>query len=265
MARKIVLTSGKGGVGKTTVCANLGATLAKFGFRVAIIDVDIGLNNLDVVMGLEDRVVYDIIDILNNKCRVKQALVQDPRYPSLYILGSAHSIDPFSVKITKEHIKSIVETLDVSFDYILIDCPAGVDEGFTRAVYPAHEAIVVVTPHISSIRDADKVLSILAGFNLEEKYIVVNRMRGDMQMEGNMLDEAEISAMLGVGLLGVIPEDDAISKLLCFGGLVNKSSSGRAFALLCENLHNGSRKIYDCTNKYRGAVGLIRRNLKKII
>ena len=245
MARKIVLTSGKGGVGKTTVCANLGATLAKYGFRVVIIDVDIGLNNLDVVMGLEDNVVYDISDVVKNKCRVKQALVQDPRFPSLYILASNHTYN--SCKITKENIKDIVEALDVSFDYILIDCPAGVEEGFSRAVY------------------ADKVLGILSTFNLEEKYIVVNRMRGDMQLEGNMLDENQISEMLGVNLLGVIPEDDAVSTLLNFGGLVGRSPAGRAFSLLCENLHNGTRKIYDCTNRYRGISGVIRRGLKKII
>lgn len=263
MARKIVLTSGKGGVGKTTVCANLGATLAKFGFRVVIIDVDIGLNNLDVVMGLEDNVVYDVLDVVRGKCRVKQALVQDPRFPSLYILASNHTYN--CGKITKENIKDIVETLDISFDYILIDCPAGVEEGFVRAVYPAHEAIIVVTPHISSIRDADKVLGILANFNLEEKYIVVNRMRGDMQLEGNMLDENQIAQMLGVNLLGVIPEDDAVSTLLNFGGLVGRTPAGRAFTLLCENLHDGTRKIYDCTNKYRGLSGVIRRGLKKII
>lgn len=263
MARKIVLTSGKGGVGKTTVCANLGAMLAKFGFRVVIIDVDIGLNNLDVVMGLEDKVVYDIIDVANNKCRAKQALVQDKTYSSLYVLASAHSYA--SGRITKEQIKDIVDTLNISFDYILIDCPAGVEEGFMRAVYPAQEAIVVVTPHISSIRDADKVLTILSGLGIEQKYIVVNRMRGDMQIEGDMLDESEISEMLGVNLLGVIPEDDQISTSLAHGGLVGKSSSGRAFTLLCENLHEGTRKIYDCTNKYKGISGAIRRGLKKFV
>ena len=263
MARKIVLTSGKGGVGKTTVCANLGAMLARFGFRVVILDLDIGLNNLDVVMGLEDKIVFDIIDVINGKCRSKQALVQDDRIPSLYVMTSKNIGEARIV--SKEKIKQIIEDLDISFDYILIDCPAGVDEGFVRAVYPANEAIVVVTPHISSIRDADKVLGILAGFDIHKKYIVVNRMRGDMQIEGEMLDEGEISQMLGGELLGVVPEDDEISSILRYGGLVSKSKSARAFMLLCENLHEGTRKIYDCTHRYRGARGLIRRSLRKFV
>ncbi|MEG1499596.1 MAG: septum site-determining protein MinD [Clostridia bacterium] len=261
MARKIVLTSGKGGVGKTTICANLGARLAGFGFRVVLVDVDIGLNNLDVVMGVENKIVFDIADVISAKCRVKQALVQDDKYPSLFILPSAHSYK--SSCITGENIKNVLEMLDNSFDYILIDCPAGVEAGFHRAVFAANEAIIVVTPHISSIRDADKVLGILSSYQLLNKYLIVNRVRGDLLLSGEMLDENEIAEMLNLPLLGVIPEDDLVSALSLSGCLVKKGPSGRAFTLLSENLHNGTKKIYDCTNKYRGFWGGVRKNLRK--
>lgn len=263
MARKIVITSGKGGVGKTTICANLGATLAELGFRVCLIDVDIGLNNLDVVMGIEKKVMFDIVDVIENRCRATQALVQDFRISSLYIMPSAHSYS--QCVVSGEKIKKVVDSLDANFDYILIDCPAGVEAGFHRAVYSANEAIVVVTPHISSVRDADKVLSILSGYDLMHKYIIINRIRGDMVLNGEMLDEQEIVRVLKTKLLGVIPEDDEITILSSIGGLTTKSDSARAFSLLAENLHDGTRKIYDCTLKYRGFFGNLKRNLRKRI
>jgi len=164
MARKIVITSGKGGVGKTTICANLGVKLANLGFKVALIDTDIGLNNLDVVMGVESKIVFDIADVISARCRVKQALIQDDRYPTLYVLPSAH-LDSKNL-ITGPQVKNVVEMLSPSFDYILIDCPAGLDNGFHRAVFCANEALIVVTPHISSIRDVDKILLILSSYKL---------------------------------------------------------------------------------------------------
>lgn len=264
MARKIVITSGKGGVGKTTICANLGARLASLGFRVCLIDVDIGLNNLDVVMGIEKRVMFDLVDAIEGRCRAKQALVQDHRIPSLYIMPSAHSYNHTTI-ITGEKIKEIIENLDPNFDYILIDCPAGVENGFHRAVFCANEAIIVVTPHISSIRDADKVLSILSGYDLIHKSLVVNRIRGDLVLNGEMLEVEEIVRILKVKLLGVIPEDDDISALSTYGGLASGNGAGRAFTLLCENLHEGTKKIYDYTMRYRGFFGNFRRNIKRKI
>lgn len=260
MARRIVVTSGKGGVGKTTVCASLGTKLADLGFRVVIIDMDIGLNNLDVVMGMEKDITYDILDVLNGKCRLKQALVQDSKYPSLYVLGSTHLYD--DAFITKEDIKSIVDKLAESFDYILLDCPAGVEEGFRRAVYSANEALVVVTPHISSVRDADKVLSILASFNLLAKYIVINRVRGDFIASSETLEIEEIVRFLKVKLIGIIPENDDITK----GYKSDESNNyelARSINLLAENIHNGTKKIFDCSKKYRGFWGIIRRNIKR--
>lgn len=261
MARKIVLTGGKGGVGKTTVCANLGMNLAKLGFRVVLIDVDIGLNNLDVVMGVENQIVFDITDVIMGRCRAKQALVQDRGIPSLYVLPSTQAYN--KVKILGEHIKNVVMSLDSSFDYILIDCPAGVDSGFERAVFPADEAIIVVTPHLSSLRDADKVVSLLDDYDIKFKGLVINRMRGDLLLNGEMMNIENIVRALSIPLLGVIPEDDAIGSSCSMGGRVQSIESARAFAYLSENVHNGSKKIFDCTYKYRGLMGYIKRNLKK--
>ena len=261
MARKIVVTSGKGGVGKTTVCANLGVYLSRLGFRVAMLDVDIGLNNLDVVMGMEKQVIFDITDVVSGKCRVRQALVQDYNYPLLYLLPSSHSYA--SSKITGEHIKNITDIIDHSFDYILLDCPAGVEAVFHRAVYPANEAIVVVTPHISSLRDADKVVSILSKYQIESKYLVINRMRGDLLLNGDMLNIESIVKAMGIPLVGVIPEDDDVGKMSSDGRILTDCESARAFTLLAENIHNGSKKIFDCTYKYRGILGFFKRNIKK--
>ena len=262
MARKIVVTSGKGGVGKTTVCANLGAMLSNLGFSVVIIDVDIGLNNLDVVMGIENRVVFDIIDVIEGRCRASQALVEDKRFNSLYIMPSAHSYR--GNELCADNIKKVVDALSDGFDYILIDCPAGVETGFHRAVNCATEAIVVVTPHISSIRDADKVLSILASYNMQNKGLIINRVRGDLVLSGEMIDVDEIIRFLHIPILGVIPEDDDITALSAIGG-IGGGLSNRAWTLLAENVHNGTKKIYDCTSKYRGVFGGIKRNLKRRI
>ena len=263
MARKIVLTSGKGGVGKTTVCANLGIQLAKLGFRVVLLDVDIGLNNLDVVMNIENRIVFDITDVIMGRCRPRQALVQDKNISSLYILPSSSAYS--KTNILGEHIKNVIEQLDSSFDYILIDCPAGVEAGFHRAVFPATEAIIVVTPHLSSIRDADKVIGLLNDYDISYKGLVVNRVRGDLLLSGQMMTVENIVRALNLPLLGVIPEDDAIGLSNSTGARVQSIESARAFTLLSENIHNGSKKIFDCTYKYRGLMGYIKRNLKKHI
>ena len=261
MARKIVLTSGKGGVGKTTICANLGVQLASLGFRTVLVDVDIGLNNLDVVMGLEKNVVFDITDVIMGKCRAKQALIEDNRFQNLFLLPSSHNSG--KTKILGEHIRSVLNMLDSSFDYILIDCPAGVDAGFHRAVFSANEAIVVVTPHLSSLRDASKVIGLLNEYDLSSKGLVINRLRGDLLASGDMLKVEDVVRAMHLPLYGVIPEDDAISSACSIGGYLNSAESTRAFTLLCENIHTGTKKIFDCEMKYRGFMGYIRRNLKR--
>ena len=264
MARKIVLTSGKGGVGKTTTCANLGATLASKGLRVALLDIDIGLNNLDVVMGVENKVVYDIVDVISGKCRAKQALIQDYKYPSLYVMPSAHTY--LKDSITGEHIKSVVDNLAETFDYVLIDCPAGIDLGFHRAITAASEAIVITTPHISAIRDADKVFTILRSYNLISTSLVINRVRGDLILEKEMLSVEDITKLLKEKLVGAIPEDDEISTMILEGGTISRVSECRmAFDMLANNIHFGSDIIYDCTAKYKGFMGGLRRSLKRKI
>ena len=260
MARRIVITSGKGGVGKTTVCALVGMKLAELGFRVALLDLDVGLNNLDVVLGMERNINYDILDVIAGNCRLKQALIQHEKLPNLYIMASTNVNE--DMLVTKEQIKDIVDTLSQTFDYILLDCPAGVEEGFRRAVFSANEAIVVVTPHISSVRDADKVLSILAGYDLLSKGLIVNRVRGDLIANYETLDLDEIIRFLKTKLLGVIPDDDTITKGDTINYLHNQQL-GRSISLLVENIHNGTRKIFDCGKKYRGFWGMIRRNIKK--
>lgn len=262
MARKIVITSGKGGVGKTTITANLGAGLASRGLRVALIDVDIGLNNLDVAMGIENRVVYDIIDVIENRCRPKQALIQDDVYSTLYTMPSSHAYDKSS--ITGLNIKNLTDRLSQSFDYILLDCPAGIELGFHRAVSAADEAIVVTTPHISSIRDADKVLNLLNTYELINISIVVNRARGDLITSHDMLSIENVSELLKKKISGVIPENDSIVYNTSIGRTLHGNTCIRdCFSLLSENIHNGSNKIYDCTQPYKGFFGAIKRNIKR--
>ncbi len=264
MARKIVITSGKGGVGKTTICANIGALLAKQRHRVLLVDVDIGLNNLDVVMGVENKVVFDLIDVMEKKCRPKQAVIQDVNYPYLYILPSRTT--NIKRRYLKEEFIKVINELDDYFEYILIDCPAGIDEGFHRAVFGADEAFVVVTPHISSIRDADKVISVLSSYPLYSIGVIINRVRGDMILNKEMISVEDINTILKKKVIGVIPEDDDISILSATGGTVNtKSRAFRAFTLLGENIVEGTNKIYDCTLKYRGIVGLFKRKIKRNI
>ncbi|HHW90264.1 MAG TPA: septum site-determining protein MinD [Clostridiales bacterium] len=262
MARKIVICSGKGGVGKTAVCANLGMSLAKMGLRTVLIDTDIGLNNLDVAMGIENKIVYDIIDVIENRCRVKQALIPDAMYDNLCTLASHGQA---AKKITGANIKYIVNCLAESFDYILLDCPAGIEVGFHRAVAASDEAIIVTTPHISSIRDADKVVSILNNYMIGSMSLIINRVRGDLILNYEMLDIDNIIELLGIMPLGVVPESDDISAYTSMGArLKSGSEAQKAFDILAHNLHYGTQKMYDCTSKFKGVLGKIKRNLKRM-
>ncbi len=264
MAKRIVITSGKGGVGKTTVCAHLGYMLASQKFRVLLLDVDLGLNNLDVVMGVENKIVYDIFDVLEGKCRPKQALVQDFLYDNLYVLPSSHTYS--SVVVDIKDIKTILQELDSYFDYILIDSPAGIEMGFHRAVSLANDAIVVTTPHISAIRDADKVVGILQSFGIFSINLIVNRARGDLILNGDMISIETISDYLTCEVLGVIPEDDEITCQLLTGGSVAKNTIAyRSIELIAKKLHFGKGDVYDCTKKYRGMFGGLKRGLKRIV
>jgi len=225
--------------------------------------MDMGLNNLDVVMNMEDRVVYTLVDVVEGKCRLKEALVQDDTFPLLYILSSGGLNQ--NLTITLSQIKSVINELHGIFDYILIDCPAGIDAGFKRAVSFADEAIVVTTPHISSIRDADKVITILTSYGITNKHFVINRARGDLIQDKLMFDVHDIGKTLGIEFGGVIPEDDYVLQASSESSMNAKIPLNRAFKILAENIHTGSKKLFDCTYKYRGFIGTIKRMLKRSV
>ena len=260
MTKKIVITSGKGGVGKTTVTANLGMALAKSGYRVCLIDLDFGLNNLDVTLGLENKITYDILDVAENRCRAKQALIQDQNVKNLYVLPSGAYKNGNS--LSGQQIKLIIENLSPLFDYCLIDCPAGIDIGFHRAVACADQAIVVVTPTLTSLRDADKVIQVLKSYKLDNVGIVINRTRGDLIISQKILSPYQIESLLKTSLIGVLPEEDAV---FLFGITPKSTDSFKAYKILAKNVEKGSKKIFDTTSKYCGFLGSIRRGLKKSI
>lgn len=209
MGQVIVVTSGKGGVGKTTTVANVGAGLAMLGKKVAMIDADIGLRNLDVVMGLENRIVYDIVDVVEGFCRLKQALIKDKRFSdNLSLLAAAQTKDKSAV--SPDEMRRICKELKADFDFVLIDCPAGIEQGFKNAVAPAEQAIIVTTPDISAVRDADRVIGLLEAHGLREPLLIINRVRPNMVKRGDMMAVEDITDILAIPLLGVIPEDEGI-------------------------------------------------------
>lgn len=263
MARVIVVTSGKGGVGKTTVTANLGMHLASKNYRVCMLDMDIGLNNLDVVMNVEERVIYTMMDIIENRCRLKEALVQDDCFPLLYVLSSGGLNQNLSIQTAQ--IKSIINQMHMMFDFVLIDCPAGIDAGFKRAISCADEAIVVTTPHLSSIRDANKVVTILTSYNIDNKRFVINRARGDLIQDKIMFDVYDIGKTLGIEFGGVIPEDDNVITTTSDNINNKKIALNRAFEILTNNLITGEKKLFDCTYKYKGFLGSIKKLLKRSV
>lgn len=260
LAKKIVITSGKGGVGKTTVTVNLGRALANLGYRVALIDVDFGLNNLDVVMGLENKIVYDIADVIEGRCRVKQALIQDIYRKNLYVLPSS-SIESYS-SLSGQNIKLLLEGITNVFDYILIDCPAGIDVGFHRAVSCSNGALIVTTPSLPSLKDANKVIGILKSYKLDNMGLIVNRVRGDLIAGGKMILPLDIQSILKTELVGVLPEEDEVF-LSCGYSLSKGSLSHSAYKILANNVVKNKKKIFDTTSKYTGILGSIRRGLKK--
>lgn len=208
MGEVIVVTSGKGGVGKTTATANVGTGLAELGYKVVVVDADIGLRNLDVVMGLENRIVYDIVDIVKNVCRLKQGLIKDKRYDGLYLLPAAQTKDKNAVNT--EEMQKLTLELKESFDYVLIDCPAGIEQGFKNAIAGADRAIVVTTPEISAVRDADRIIGLLEASEIRDPLLIVNRVRIDMVKKGDMMDIDDMIDILAIDLLGVVPDDEAI-------------------------------------------------------
>ena len=237
MGVSIVITSGKGGVGKTTTTANLGTALAALGKKVVVVDGDTGLRNLDVLMGLENRIVYTIMDVIENRCRLKQALIKDKRYPNLCLLPTAQTKDKDD--ISTHDILNIVNTLKEDFDYVLIDSPAGIEQGFENSVVGADKAIVVVNPEITSVRDADRVIGKLDAKGLEDHAVIVNRLNYEMTKKGDMLDVPDIIETLSVKLLGVVPDDRGITVSTNKGEpivLDQGAKSGQAFRNIAKRI-----------------------------
>ena len=237
-AKVIVVTSGKGGVGKTTTTANIGAALAKLGEKVVVIDVDVGLRNLDVVMGLESRVVFDLVDVLEGKCRMSQALIRDKRVENLYLLPASQTRDKDALdpEIFKDVVRGLVQ--DEGFDRVLIDSPAGIESGFRTAAAPAQGALVVVNPEVSSVRDADRIIGLLEAQQVGEIRLVINRLRPKMVASGNMLSEADMLDILGVKPIGIIPEDEGIIVSTNVGepAVLGKTKAGEAFMATARRL-----------------------------
>ncbi len=208
MGEVIVITSGKGGVGKTTATANIGASLALLGKKVVVLDADIGLRNLDVVLGLENRIVYDLVDVVEGVCRLKQGLIRDKRFEGLYLLPAAQTKDKNAV--TPKQMQELCNKLKESFDYVLVDCPAGIEQGFKNAIAGADRAIVVTTPEISAVRDADRIIGLLEASELNDPLLVINRIRIQMVKKGDMMNIEDMTDILAIDLLGIVPDDEYI-------------------------------------------------------
>jgi septum site-determining protein MinD len=205
--RRIVVTSGKGGVGKTTTTANVGAALAKRGHKVVLVDTDIGLRNLDLVLGVEKRIVFDLVEVVEGRCQLRQALIRDKRFESLWMLPAAQTREKEAV--SEEAMAKIVDELGQSADYVLVDCPAGIEHGFRAAIAGAQEAIVVTTPEVSAIRDADRVVGKLAGEGKPLR-LIVNRVRPEMVKTGDMMSVDDVCEILSAELLGIVPDDEEV-------------------------------------------------------
>ena len=236
MGEVIVITSGKGGVGKTTTTANIGIGLSGLGKKVLVIDTDLGLRNLDVVMGLENRIVYNLVDVINGNCRLKQALVRDKRFPELYLLPSAQTKDKSSV--SPEQMKKLVDDLRDEYDFVLLDCPAGIEQGFKNAIAGADRAIIVTTPEVSAIRDADRIIGLLEAEELKKIELVINRIRMDMVKRGDMMSVEDVVDILAIDLIGVVPDDESIVIATNEGEPLvgSDTQAGKAFANICHRV-----------------------------
>ncbi|HOO23054.1 MAG TPA: septum site-determining protein MinD [Clostridia bacterium] len=258
MGKSIVVTSGKGGVGKTTVTANLGIALAWRGRKVVLVEGDIGLNNLDVCMHIEDKVLYDIGDVVKNKCTINQSLV--PFCDNLFVLPATSMT---STLVSTLQFIEIVDKLKDAFEYVIIDCPAGIEDSFHRAIKGADEAILVTTPHIASIRDAYKVSRVLSSYRLEKQGLIVNRMQGANVLDRTMLSAKEITNALQLELYGVIPEGNDVNLFSVITELKPNSPVTFSYNLIAEYLDGGAKKIYDYTAEYKGLFNKLLRKLRQ--
>ena len=236
-SRVVTITSGKGGVGKTTVTANLGVALARLGKRVVTIDADIGLRNLDVVMGLENRIVYDLVDVVEGRCRLRQALIRDKRLETLFLLPAAQTRDKTAVN--PNDMIRVCDQLRLQHDFVLLDSPAGIEQGYRNAVAPADEVLVITNPEVSAVRDADRVIGLVEAEGKGPARLIINRLDPDLVQRGDMLTTADVVEILAIAVLGIVPEDQAILISTNRGqpvALDGRSPSGQAF-------HNIARRL----------------------
>lgn len=236
MGEVIVITSGKGGVGKTTTAANIGTGLAMLDKRTVVVDTDIGLRNLDVILGLENRIVYNLVDVINGNCRLKQALIKDKRHPELFLLPSAQTKDKSAV--SPEQMIKLTEELREEFDFVLLDCPAGIEQGFRNAIAGADKALVVTTPEVSAIRDADRIIGLLEANEIKQTDLIVNRIRMDMVESGNMMSIDDVVEILAINIIGAVPDDENIVISTnqgepCVG---DSSLAGQAYMNICRRV-----------------------------
>ncbi len=258
MGRVIVITSGKGGVGKTTACANIGSALALNGKEVLLVDTDLGLRNLDTVLGLENRIVFDIVDVIENKCRIKQAIIRDKRNEHLSLMPASQNKD--KTAITEEQMKNLMSELKNQYDFVLIDCPAGIEQGFKNAISGADEALVICTPEVSSVRDADRVIGLMASREIGKISLVVNRIKNELVRSGDMLSVEDVEDILGQKAIGAVSDDSAVVRATNLGEpTVNfpTSKAGREYTNIAKRLSgecvpSGGRGIYEIFSRFLG-------------
>ena len=252
-AQVVTISSGKGGVGKTTAVANLAVALAMEGDKVVCIDGDIGLRNLDVVMGLENRIVYDIVDVIEGRCKLRQAMIRDKHLPELYLIPAAQTRDKNSV--SPSDMKRICEELRSSTDFILIDSPAGIERGFRNAIAPADRVLVITNPEVSAVRDADRVIGILESEEKHSPALIINRLNPDLVKQHDMLSAEDVLDLLGIQLIGIVPEDEAVIVGSNRGVPVSqdpKSRAGQAFRNIALRLKGQEVPFMDVVGKQSG-------------
>ncbi len=237
--KAIVITSGKGGVGKTTTTANLGAALALKGKKVCVIDADIGLRNLDVIMGLENRIVFNLVDVIKGVCKLPQALLKSKKSNNLFLLPASQTDD--KDVISESEMADLIRKLKAEFHFVLIDSPAGIEQGFRNACSGVDEAIVVTTPEVAAIRDADRVIGLLSAQGVEPK-VIINRVDREMVRRGDMMSPQDVIDILGIEFLGLVLRDNEVVVSANTGDPVvynEKSKAGQSFQRIAERLSGG--------------------------
>ena len=249
-ARTLTITSGKGGVGKTTATANLAVAMASMGHKVTCIDSDIGLRNLDVVLGLENRIVYDLVDAIEGRCRLRQAMIRDKRFEELYLIPAAQTRDKNAVSPT-DMIKLVNELRD-EMDWVIVDSPAGIERGFRNAIAPADEVLVVTNPDVSAVRDADRIIGIIEAEQKGPAKLIINRVNPQMIQRGDMMDADDVLELLAIKLIGIVPEDEHVIASTNVGkpvALDEKSRAGQAFRNIAKRLMGDDVPFMDLSHK----------------